>query len=91
MILNQSVGNGGFAANPSGGTVYTTEVDYVRVYQKPGMTNMGGKIVGESDGVDRVEMSGDTGRSSVYDLQGRRVMRPTRGLYIVNGRKMVVK
>ena len=55
------------------------------------MTNMGGKIVGESDGVDRVEMSGDAGRSSVYDLQGRRVMCPTRGLYIVNGRKMVVK
>lgn len=91
VILNQSVGNGGFAANPSSGTVYTTEVDYVRVYQKPGMTNMGGKVVGDPEGVDKVEMSGNAGGSAVYDLQGRRVERPARGLYIVNGRKMVVK
>ena len=26
-----------------------------------------------------------------YDLQGRRVVQPTRGLYIVNGRKVVIK
>lgn len=32
------------------------------------------------------------GRPTVYyDLQGRRVTRPTRGIYIVNGRKMVVR
>ncbi|MCR5433580.1 MAG: CotH kinase family protein [Bacteroidaceae bacterium] len=27
----------------------------------------------------------------VYDLQGRRVARPTRGLYIINGRKVLVR
>lgn len=32
IILNQSVGNGGFASNPVSGKVYTTEVDWVRVY-----------------------------------------------------------
>ena len=26
-----------------------------------------------------------------YDLQGRRVVSPARGLYIVNGKKMIVK
>jgi len=26
-----------------------------------------------------------------YDLQGRRVMNPTRGLYIVNGKKVILK
>jgi hypothetical protein len=26
-----------------------------------------------------------------YDLQGRRVAQPAKGLYIVNGRKVVVK
>ena len=25
----------------------------------------------------------------IYDIQGRRVMNPTKGLYIVNGKKMV--
>ena len=29
--------------------------------------------------------------NSVYDLQGRKVARPTKGLYIVNGKKVVVK
>ena len=29
--------------------------------------------------------------SEVYDLQGRRVAQPTRGLYIMNGKKLVVK
>ena len=31
------------------------------------------------------------GRQTVYDLQGRRVTKPTRGLYIVDGRKVLVK
>ena len=33
----------------------------------------------------------DAQRSTVYDLQGRRVMNPTRGLYIVNGKKVILK
>jgi hypothetical protein len=28
---------------------------------------------------------------AVYDLQGRRVMKPTRGLYIKDGKKIMVK
>ena len=29
--------------------------------------------------------------NSVYDLQGRRVAQPTKGLYIVNGKKVIIK
>ena len=29
--------------------------------------------------------------AAVYDLQGRRVAQPTKGLYIVNGKKVVIK
>ena len=36
---------------------------------------------------DNVEMIND----NVYDLQGRKVAQPTKGLYIVNGKKMVIK
>ena len=31
------------------------------------------------------------GEGSVYDLQGRKVMNPTSGLYIMNGRKVVIR
>lgn len=48
-------------------------------------------ILGEVTGVDgRCKM--EDGRSDVYyDLNGRRVMNPTKGIYIVNGKKVVVK
>lgn len=32
-----------------------------------------------------------TGNDAVYDLQGRRVYNPTQGLYIVNGKKVIIK
>ena len=31
------------------------------------------------------------GEGAIYDLQGRRVTQPTKGLYIVNGKKVVIK
>ena len=30
-------------------------------------------------------------KNEVFDLQGRKVMNPTKGLYIVNGKKVLVK
>jgi hypothetical protein len=46
---------------------------------------------GETTGVEAIENSQLTIDNSVYDLQGRRVATPTRGLYIVNGKKVVIK
>jgi hypothetical protein len=31
------------------------------------------------------------GQRVIYDLSGRRVTNPTRGIYIVDGRKVVIK
>ena len=31
------------------------------------------------------------GSDNYYDLQGRRVAQPTKGLYIVNGKKVIIK
>ncbi len=46
---------------------------------------------GETTGI--VEMSGNSAKvnNQYYDLQGRKVEQPTKGLYIVNGKKYVVK
>lgn len=48
------------------------------------------KIVfdGETTGIKAIETVND---KSVYDLQGRRVAAPTKGLYIINGKKAIVK
>ena len=48
---------------------------------------------GETTGINEVQGSGFKvqGSEAFYNLNGQRVSQPTKGLYIVNGRKVVVK
>jgi hypothetical protein len=46
---------------------------------------------GETTGISTAKTDADTKDAAVYDLQGRRVMQPTTGLFIVNGKKVVIK
>ena len=47
----------------------------------------------ESDvtAISEVTNTNRTNNTNVYDLQGRKVAQPTKGLYIVNGRKVIIK
>ena len=45
----------------------------------------------ESTGVDEVKGKMEEVRGDFFDLQGRKVANPTKGLYIVNGKKVVIK
>ena len=82
IILNQSVGNGSWAANADVNHVYETRFDWVRVYQKAGMENTNGTVgikeVGVSSKVDVGVVDGGIAVSaerstnvSVADLSGR--------------------
>ncbi|MBF1635900.1 MAG: hypothetical protein HXO44_04120 [Prevotella sp.] len=47
---------------------------------------------GGTTGIETIESSKNSTESGIYyDLQGRRVENPTRGVYIVNGKKVVIK
>jgi hypothetical protein len=48
---------------------------------------------GSQGGTTSIESSelNAQGAQLIYDLQGRRVLNPTKGMYIVNGKKMVIK
>jgi hypothetical protein len=46
---------------------------------------------GEETGIENVKRQTPEEDGEVYDLQGRRVVQPTRGLYIVNGEKAIIK
>ncbi len=47
---------------------------------------------GSTTGIETIEISKNSTEDGVYyDLQGRRVENPTRGVYIVNGKKVVIK
>ncbi len=106
IILNQSVGNGSWAANVDTSHTYETLFDWVRVYQKKD----------PATSIDRVESSNDidvyvspgtirivapeTTKVLVADLEGRAVFSETvqgnhdvavhKGIYIVNGKKVLV-
>ena len=45
----------------------------------------------EATGISSLKADIQNGKADVYDLQGRRVLNPVRGLYIVNGKKVIVK
>lgn len=48
-------------------------------------------IVALTDGIDVVKSNGQLDGQNVYTLQGVRVNKATKGVYIVNGRKVVIK
>ena len=48
-------------------------------------------IDGETTGLSEIERMRNGENETFYDLQGRRVAQPAKGLYIVNGKKVVIK
>ena len=46
---------------------------------------------GEQTNTRSIVLPIDLSSDAIYDLQGRRVKHPSRGIYIVNGKKYVVK
>lgn len=54
------------------------------------VANANKTAVDTSTGINIVERT-NCERTSIYDLMGRRISQPTKGLYIINGRKTVIK
>lgn len=46
---------------------------------------------GETTAVTEVELAGDNNSGKCYTLQGKEVRTPSKGLYIVNGKKVIIK
>jgi hypothetical protein len=45
----------------------------------------------ETDGILLINGNEQNKNDNIYDIQGRKVENPTKGIYIVNGKKVVVK
>ena len=46
---------------------------------------------GNSSGISIIEAGNRSNSATYFDLQGRRVVKPAKGLYINNGRAVIVK
>ena len=80
--------------------IYTTATLYVPVGSKDayaaavGWKNFTNIVEMEFTGIDEVvdEVKGENSKvKDVYDLSGRKVTNPTKGIYIVNGKKVLLK
>lgn len=72
-----------------------TNVSANKAYLKIDVPASGAKDVitvggGETDGINAVEAA-ETLNDDIYNLQGQKVNHTTRGIYIVNGKKIVIK
>lgn len=76
------------------GTVATTKA-YLHCESDPtaGATSRGLTISfgDEASGISQIENGTKAAENAVYNLSGQRVNQPTKGLYIVNGKKVLVK
>ncbi len=101
VILNQSVGNGAWAAWADITHTYLTQFDYVRAYQKKGEKTYTSPLKGNGDdpgfyipltkdSINEINSNGTEVNNAYYDLQGRRVNKPVKGrIYITNNKKIL--
>ncbi len=61
------------------------------VIDKSSTANFSIAFEGETDGIESLPVTEDNANAACYDLQGRRVVNPTQGIYVVNGKKMIKK
>ena len=72
-------------------TTATTLNAFQAYIKAPGATATPLTIAFISSGIDMVHGGGVDGAPVYYDLQGRRVLYPKKGLYILNGNKVIIK
>ncbi len=81
--------NGVFPApNSAGSTFYTGNLPHFMASWTSAMA-IEEYVPGEDTGIEQI--AGETVVEGVYDLSGRRVENPVKGIYIVNGKKVLVK
>ncbi len=88
-VLNKVGDQVGFYKLAATGTLGANKA-YLTV-SEPTAPSFLGFSFGETTGINSIDNGQLTIDNSVYDLQGRRVQNPSKGLYIVNGKKVVIK
>lgn len=90
FVLNEKDGVVGFYKLSAKGSLLAGK-GYLVVNVGEGRTMFEIDIDGISTGISKMEDVRSKKDDVYYDLQGRRVLYPTKGLYIVNGKKVIMK
>jgi hypothetical protein len=88
FVLNNGTAGIGFYKLSESGTIDANKA-YLTYDGKAGTRAFFG--LDETTDVNEVRVKMEDERGEYYDLQGRRVAQPTKGLYIMNGKKVFIK
>lgn len=88
VLYNKPAYGVGFYKLTSNGTIAKNKA-YL-IYNQPGNARAFFAFDGETTGIEDNIVVGNEEDDKVYDLQGRRVAKPVNGLYIVNGKKVIM-
>lgn len=78
------------AANVKVGGAYL-HTDTELATENPSSSRVSWIFDGEATAINAIENAENTAAKVVYNLNGQRVMNPGKGLYIVNGKKVIIK
>ena len=89
-VLGNNSGKIGFYHPSASLTTLAANKAYVKL---PAASAVNGFVLdfGDLTGVESVEVETPAAQQVIYDMAGRRVAKMTKGLYIVNGKKVLVK
>ena len=66
----------------------TLDLDFTIIFNETRINHVfKGKKVKDTTGINKLTQQ--SGKQTMYDLQGRRVEKPSKGIYVVNGKKIV--
>jgi hypothetical protein len=68
------------------GTAYWTMIDNFRLYYYGPM-----KLTDWATGLEEVQISSEASTDTYYDLMGRQVTQPAKGIFIRNGKKVILR
>ena len=87
-------GIGGDAGTGAAGPAWTGDIAIARVYDKPltqaDVTNLWDKVL-HPNAIDEITESKPTAPRGIFNLNGMRVEKPQHGVYIIDGKKKLVK
>ena len=92
VLMNDATDGLGFYKNTNAFTVGANTA-YILLANLPEPPAARGfySLFGETTGVSAALVNNETMNNEVYNLQGQRVAAPQKGLYVVNGKKVIIK
>lgn len=87
LTIPVTIGNGALTGNGNLYTIRTANAEAVS--HTSADVTFGVKVAGGQSGIKETERDGTSQKA--FDLQGRRINRPSKGINIIGGRKLIVK